>query len=256
MAKAWHVADPGLYIYVAWDIRLNWLEVGNMSLFTFCCFQDLKSCVWGKICLFPHSLSFCPSMIVSEYILLISYSSARCYASHSALTLLLRTVWNQKAIPYRSLFWRSCYHCSICPAQMDLAIRGPDLQHSQKLPPSSLPTHFLATSAEVPAMHCGTDVFSEFERLHLSCWGHFQPVHLDHLTSLSSRWQLFAWNLIWNCSSSKNAGVCLLLPTFVSLKPSPESLSPVSLVLTSGCFKSYLLHGPCYRTFLLLRRTL
>lgn len=46
---------------------------------------------------------------------------------------------------------------------------------------------------------CGMDAFSEFKRLHQSCRGHFQPVHLAHLTSLSSRWQLFVWNFIWNC---------------------------------------------------------
>lgn len=73
-------------------------------------------------------------------------------------------------------------------------------------------------------------VFSELGRPCLSHWGHLLPVHVDYLTSLSSRWQLSVWKLCLFL-----ACWCFFL-TFTSLKPSTESLSSSpSLIRVSGC---------------------
>jgi len=94
MAKTWNDART---VYNMCGMAY-WLELAgggeNVSVFYLLLYSRLKSWVWGKICLFPHSLSFCPSVIVNECNLLISYSSARHYGSQSAHMLLLRIVWN------------------------------------------------------------------------------------------------------------------------------------------------------------------
>lgn len=69
--------------------------------------------------------------------------------------------------PHRSLFWRSCYHHTYCATRMDLAVKGPALWLLKKLPyPSSPPT----AGSENDEVRQWMDAFSEFERLHWSCW--------------------------------------------------------------------------------------